>query len=487
MRAESLLDISFINLQAIVNALRKYPFLLFLTASMLLRILSFHFSVIDHDESTYLVIANQMLKGDILYVDVWDTKPPGIFLLFAGIISVIGKSIVMLRMCTAGVVAFSAYLLFKTKKAIGSTERNSLISGLFLIVFLSMYRFGMAGNTEIFFGSAIMLGLYLIVRYQFLFLAGLAWGVAMSIKTVAVFDLFAFFIGGLFLFLMNKISFINGIVSLFKLFLGFIIPTIIIGAYYYSTGYFSEYVEACWVVPSRYSSEIIFGDVINFIFNTHLKFFPFFILLYWNVIVRFWKNRKLPEHYVFIIPWLIMTIIAAILPGKYFNHYILQMAIPICWLSADIIELEGNWVNRFLAKTINRRILYLVVILGIGINQMHFFVNPDKSRIIANEMRNELNESDVFYAGNRYQVLYFLLDSDPLTKYVHPSLLTYKSHIRTLEIDPNKEFEKIFNKEPKVVVLSSEHPNTWVRNELSENYRKDEQKFENLLLYRRMN
>ena len=51
--------------------------------SVLLRFFSFFPSVMDHDESTYLVIANEMLHHKTLYTDLIDIKPPGIFLLYA--------------------------------------------------------------------------------------------------------------------------------------------------------------------------------------------------------------------------------------------------------------------------------------------------------------------------------------------------------------------------------------------------------------------
>ena len=55
----------------------------FLTVSVGLRFFSFFPSVLDHDESTYLIIGRDILNGKILYTDVTDTKPVGIFLFYA--------------------------------------------------------------------------------------------------------------------------------------------------------------------------------------------------------------------------------------------------------------------------------------------------------------------------------------------------------------------------------------------------------------------
>ncbi|HQW03396.1 MAG TPA: hypothetical protein PLR30_13010, partial [Saprospiraceae bacterium] len=51
--------------------------------SLVMRLFSFFPSVMDHDESTYLVIADALRHGDVYLRDVIDTKPIGIFTLLA--------------------------------------------------------------------------------------------------------------------------------------------------------------------------------------------------------------------------------------------------------------------------------------------------------------------------------------------------------------------------------------------------------------------
>jgi hypothetical protein len=63
-------------------------FLLFCLLAVILRFFSFFPSVIDHDESTYLEMARMILAGKILYVDMIDIKPPGIFLILADLLFV---------------------------------------------------------------------------------------------------------------------------------------------------------------------------------------------------------------------------------------------------------------------------------------------------------------------------------------------------------------------------------------------------------------
>ena len=69
------------------------------------------------------------------------------------------------------------------------------------------------------------------------------------------------------------------------------------------------------------------------------------------------------------------------------------------------------------------------------------------------------------------QAVYFLLKVTPPTKYVHPTLLTFPSHIRTLEVDADQEFESILQHEPKYMVFPVPHPNAYFGNEVAKHYR----------------
>ncbi|MEM6379055.1 MAG: hypothetical protein AAF705_12640 [Bacteroidota bacterium] len=84
----------------------------FIALATLLRFCSFFPSVINHDESTYLVIADMLTKGAIYWVDYADTKPVGIFTLLAAFQLLFGKSIVLFRLLAALCLAFSAFLLY---------------------------------------------------------------------------------------------------------------------------------------------------------------------------------------------------------------------------------------------------------------------------------------------------------------------------------------------------------------------------------------
>jgi len=130
----------------------KYILFTFLTVSVVLRLFSFFPSVLDHDESTYLIIGREILQGKELYTDVTDTKPAGIFLFYAALEFLFGGSIFMKRFVFALVVGFTAFLVFKVSKRFFENHKAAVASGFIYIFYTSIWVYhGRSPNTELLF------------------------------------------------------------------------------------------------------------------------------------------------------------------------------------------------------------------------------------------------------------------------------------------------------------------------------------------------
>src|SRR5690554_6361189 len=99
----------------------KSILLLLMAVSIGLRFFSFFPSVLDHDESTYLIIGRDILNGKELYTDVTDTKPVGIFLFYAALEYLFGGSIFLKRLVFSLVVGFTSFLVYKVSLKIFRT------------------------------------------------------------------------------------------------------------------------------------------------------------------------------------------------------------------------------------------------------------------------------------------------------------------------------------------------------------------------------
>ena len=115
--------------------------LIFLALALTLRFFSFFPSVIDQDESTYIVISDALLNGYTYQVDFVDTKPIGIFWVLAGLQWLFGPSIFGLRLAASVILAVTAFFLYRAKLVYGSSPGAALAAGV-LYLFLNNKGFG---------------------------------------------------------------------------------------------------------------------------------------------------------------------------------------------------------------------------------------------------------------------------------------------------------------------------------------------------------
>ena len=61
------------------------------------RLVNLWYDVIDNDESTFILIASNLLDGHLPYTEMYDMKPPGFFLVLAGVMGIFGESLPVVR------------------------------------------------------------------------------------------------------------------------------------------------------------------------------------------------------------------------------------------------------------------------------------------------------------------------------------------------------------------------------------------------------
>ncbi|MBK6947126.1 MAG: hypothetical protein IPH16_02735 [Haliscomenobacter sp.] len=152
----------------------------FIGLALALRFPTFFRSVIDHDESTYLVIADAVRNGAMYWVDVIDVKPVGIFWLLGALLEIVGRSVFWMRVIAALFLALTAFLLSETKLRLGSSLVAAFASGAIYLVLNSVFTFyGLSPNTETYFNLFTIAGFFLVLNVRnpwIFFLPGFFWG-----------------------------------------------------------------------------------------------------------------------------------------------------------------------------------------------------------------------------------------------------------------------------------------------------------------------
>ena len=436
------------------------PLIFFCIASVLIRFQTFIPSVINHDESTYLVIAKELLGGEVLYVDTIDTKPIGIFLIMAILQVIFGNSIFFVRLCTSLVIALTSYVLYRAKLRIGAEKRTALAAGFIYILMLSIYTFyGVSINTEIYFNLFTITGLlfFLKKRSQInLFIAGIFLGLGFITKYAVLFDLLAFLT---FYFILSvregKPGFFKIILKVCIPVFGFIIPFGAVNLYYLLIGYYKEFFFHTFELSRSYPAQRELISIITFILDFHVRFLPVTLFFYYCLFDKSVKTENIRFERLLVIIWVLFDFLAILYPGKSFGHYFIQLMLPFSFFAGNFFY-SGRNIPFVLRKAISRPVGFILIIIMIVVilytQKKDYIDKPDYPREIAEFLKPRLNESDVIYTGNYNHVIYFLLDKNSPAKYVHRTLIRADHHIKALQIDTDAEIERIIKADPRFVI-----------------------------------
>lgn len=442
-------------MQVIANSNRKL-LLFFLVSAVIFKMLTFFFSVIDIDESTYLLIGKEIFKGNWLYVDYYDTKPPGIFLIFGFIELITAHGIFFTRLLAALLVGITSYLLFKLKLKISGNRYASIFAGLAYLILASMYRFTFAANTEIFFIFFTILAFNIFfsnkghVKY---FLGGLMAGIGFTIKYVVAFDILAYGAFLTYLLFIKKMPFKEFLKAGILILLGLIIPISAVALTYALAGHFHAFQQFAFSFLVNYQDAHELKNYWDYILDIHLKYLPAFVFFYYLLYRNVIRMGKHPVSF-FAVGWVIMVYLSVFLQKKSITHYSIQVFPVMAFVLADIFILPnktGKYIKKYTRQFFVRTFGILLIINLI--NQSYYLTRRDIPREIAAYIEPRLDKDDIVYVPAYKHIIYYLLDQPPPTPWVHPTLFAYRHHKESLGIDVNQEVEKILQKEPEFVAF----------------------------------
>jgi hypothetical protein len=128
-----------------------WPGALILLAAMLaLRGWDFGNPVIHVDEQYYLLVGDRMLKGAAPYLDIWDRKPIGLFLLYAAMRLLPGDGVLAYQLCAAVVAWATALLVRAAARQIGASDVGALSAALAYLLGLELLG-GRGGQAPVFY------------------------------------------------------------------------------------------------------------------------------------------------------------------------------------------------------------------------------------------------------------------------------------------------------------------------------------------------
>ena len=312
------------------------------------------------DEAYYSTIANEMLDGGAVYRTAVDTKPPGMYYIYAGVFQLAGRNnLFAVHLLAMFVVAATALVLRRIGARVADDWAGAW-SGIAYAVFVHAYWpwDTLGANSEIFASLPLALGVLAFLQGQkkpswaLMFLSGALVGVAALIRQPSAVNL------GVMLaclaygwLILRAQSFARVLAAASGILIGFVA---VIGALAWCCQLQGNLHDAylwTWAFAIRYvESETTLGYVLQRLVTVHLAVILLSGLLWyfgiWQVVETlrsFWRRRAVSAEAVLLILWLVLSYLAIFVGWRFPGHYHLAVLPPLSILA-------GQAFSRFVAE-----------------------------------------------------------------------------------------------------------------------------------------
>lgn len=438
------------------------------------------------DEGIYEVLGFGMRNGRLLYRDIWDNKPPLLYVVYAlfnGDQFWVKLASLLVGICTVIAFYFLAKKLFSLEKNFATQISTILFAVLFGLPLIE----GNIANAENFMLLPIIIAGIIVFAIHdkhilpntpkpllrkvetkeeaLLSIAGFLLGIAFLFKIVGIFDMAAF---TFFLFLMyapNTIKQLKKIVAtvakhLLFFFVGFLFPILFVFLFFLIVGGLLGFLKATFTTNIGYV-----GYANQFLIPQGFLILKLILLGIYTYIL-FLKKQQLTKPVLFILLWLGFSFFNAFFSGRPYTHYVLVTLPSFCLLVGLLF-----WSNKQRAffgilllialSLLNNNFNYYKKILPYYQNFISY-INNEKNTLayqgffdkntphdyaLAQFLRQHTTKNDtLFIWGNNAQVY-------KLTNTLPPGRYTVAYHIVGNE-QAEKETKDALNKSmPKYIVV----------------------------------
>jgi hypothetical protein len=320
---------------------------------------------LERDEGEYAYGAQLMLDGKEPYEHIYSVKLPGIFLVYAGIISLFGETVAGIHTGLMLVNMLSALLLFATARRLVGAAAGLTAAICHVVLSASQSVHGVFANSEHFVVPAAILGFFLLLveksrqNYALIFLAGLSFGTGLLIKQHgAAFILF----GALVIIIEGPVLRVDGLPKLLRreavYWIGALLPYSLICLWFAAIGTFERF----WFWTVKYAgtyTTLVPPELAWGMFKTRAADIAagaplLWLFFLWGLAGLFW-NPELRRIRVLLLSFLGISFIA-VMPGFYFREHYFLLLLPAASLVIgsgipSLQRLFGRYVRRNWATT----------------------------------------------------------------------------------------------------------------------------------------
>ncbi|WP_293990415.1 hypothetical protein [Sphingomonas sp.] len=439
------------TLPAILQPIARLPrWSQLLLVAIIARVATFGNPIVHVDESFYFVTARSMLDGALPYVDIWDRKPIGLFLLYTPAAAFgLPLGIWVYQAMALASVVMTASLIARLAERAG-WRHGALAGAIAYIVWLDLLE-GQGGQAPVFY-NLLMAGAATLIassdrdhdpgsRFRRGLGAMALVGIALQIKYSVVFEGLFFGLWWLWREHRRRRHAVPMLVEGALLALVALVPTALAWGYYASIGHGPEFLYANFQsIAARQPDPI--GEQLGNLFKIVLITSP----LAAAAILAWLRGTDRGGIRGWLFAWLLAAVLGLLVFGSWFDHYALPVLVPLCICVAGFADDPRRSPK---IATVVLLIAFLVGEATVVVKRLNRGGPAQFARVI--DAIGHGPGCLYVYSGD--PMLYPMSGRCRLSRYVFPSHLGRKRERGAIGVDQQAEIERILALKPAVVVL----------------------------------
>ncbi len=400
------------------------------------------------DEQFYLLVGDRMVRGELPYVDIFDRKPIGIFLIFAGVRWLGGEGFVQYKLVATVFVIATAWLIYLLGRQRAERWGAGLAAALY-ILWLNLME-GEGGQTPVFYNLLIVGAawqLFAAMRAPDRLVARglvalLLVGLAIQIKYTVIFEGMFFGLAFLWLAWQRRMAWGRWIGFAVAMVALALLPTGLALGYYWMVGEAEAFIFCNFVS--------IFGQGKGPPMIQVWKLIEVSALFLPLGVIALASRRALQADMMradsrMLRLWLIVAAFGVLIYWRFNSpHYAIPLLLPFCLLLAPALDAK---------RRLGGAIALIVLVAG-QIVQIHLIAikgGNDSMRAVAAAAKPD---DGFIFVYNGYPGLYMMTGSPMPSRWSFPGHVNAQdeNNAWALGVDPLAETRRILDRNPDAIV-----------------------------------